>query len=63
MSDPKAPLYVEMDDLVPDFETASSLIREAGAQKLIYLPKKTIEVFTPQLFFCSFREAKASSVA
>lgn len=30
MSDPNAPLYVEMDDLVPDFKTASSIIREAG---------------------------------
>ena len=30
MSDPNAPLYVEMDDLVPDFETASSLIKQAG---------------------------------
>lgn len=36
MSDPKAPLYVEMDDLVPDFETASSLIREAGG--LVFIP-------------------------
>ena len=36
MSDPKAPLYVEMDDLVPDFETASNLIREAGG--LIFIP-------------------------
>ena len=36
MSDPKAPLYVEMDDLVPDFETASSIIREAGG--LVFIP-------------------------
>lgn len=36
MSDPNAPLYVEMDDLVPDFETASSLIRKAGG--LVFVP-------------------------
>lgn len=36
MSDPKAPLYVEMDDLVPDFKTTSSLIREAGG--LVFVP-------------------------
>ena len=36
MSDPNAPLYVEMDDLVPDFETASSLIRQCGG--LVFLP-------------------------
>ena len=36
MSDPKAPLYVEMDDLVPDFETASSLIKQAGG--LVFVP-------------------------
>ena len=36
MSDPNAPLYVEMDDLVPDFETASSLIREAGG--FVFIP-------------------------
>lgn len=36
MSDPKAPLFVEMDDLVPDFETASSLIKEAGG--LVFIP-------------------------
>ena len=36
MSDPEAPLYVEMDDFVPDFETASSLIREAGG--LVFVP-------------------------
>lgn len=36
MSDPTAPLYVEMDDLVPDFDTASSLIRECGG--LVFIP-------------------------
>lgn len=36
MSDPKAPLYVEMDDLVPDFETASNLIRQSGG--LVFIP-------------------------
>jgi len=36
MSDPNAPLYVEMDDLVPDFETASSLIKQAGG--LVFVP-------------------------
>ena len=36
MSDPKAPLYVEMDDLVPDFKTASSLIKKAGG--LVFIP-------------------------
>ena len=36
MSDPKMPLYVEMDDLVPDFETASSLIKQSGG--LVFLP-------------------------
>ncbi len=30
MSDPKTPLYVEMDDFVPDFETASNLIKQCG---------------------------------
>ena len=36
MSDPKTPLYVEMDDLVPDFATASNLIRQAGG--LVFIP-------------------------
>lgn len=36
MSDPVTPLYVEMDDLVPDFSTASNLIRQAGG--LIFIP-------------------------
>lgn len=36
MSDPNAPLYVEMDDFVPDFETASSLVRQAGG--LVFIP-------------------------
>lgn len=30
MSDPTGPFYVEMDDIVPDFETASNLIKECG---------------------------------
>lgn len=36
MSDPTTPLYVEMDDLVPDFATASNLIRKAGG--LVFIP-------------------------
>lgn len=36
MSNPKMPLYVEMDDFVPDFETASNLIRQAGG--LVFIP-------------------------
>ena len=36
MSDPKTPLYVEMDDFVPDFETASNLVRQAGG--LVFIP-------------------------
>lgn len=36
MSDPKTPLYVEMDDFVPDFEVASSLVKQAGG--LIFIP-------------------------
>ena len=36
MSNPEGPLYVEMDDLVPDFETAANLIREAGG--LVFIP-------------------------
>lgn len=36
MSDPNVPLYVEMDDLVPDFETASSLIKQVGG--LVFVP-------------------------
>lgn len=30
MSDPTGPFFVEMDDIVPDFETAANLIRECG---------------------------------
>ena len=30
MSNPEGPLYVEMDDLVPDFEVATKLIKVAG---------------------------------
>lgn len=36
MSDPKTPLCVEMDDFVPDFETASNLVRQAGG--LVFIP-------------------------
>ena len=36
MSDPTPPLYVEMDDFVPDFETASNLVRQAGG--LVFIP-------------------------
>ena len=34
MSDPTGPFYVEMDDIVPDFETASDLIKECGRKSL-----------------------------
>jgi len=36
MSDPKTKLYVEMDDFVPNFETASNLVRQAGG--LVFIP-------------------------
>ena len=36
MSNPECMLYVEMDDFVPDFETAANLIKESGG--LIFLP-------------------------
>lgn len=36
MSNPEGPLYVEMDDLVPDFSTAASLIRKCGG--LVFIP-------------------------
>lgn len=36
MSDPKTPLYVEMDDFVPNFEVASNLVKECGG--LVFLP-------------------------
>ena len=36
MSNPTCPFYVEMDDIVPDFETASNLIRECGGK--VFLP-------------------------
>ena len=36
MSDPKTPLYVEMDDFVPDFNTASDLVRKSGG--LVFIP-------------------------
>lgn len=36
MSNPTCPFYVEMDDIVPDFETAANLIRECGGK--VFLP-------------------------
>lgn len=36
MSNPACPFYVEMDDIVPDFETASNLIKECGGK--VFLP-------------------------
>jgi predicted metal-dependent phosphoesterase TrpH len=36
MSDPKTPLYVEMDDFVPNFEVASNLVKKCGG--LVFLP-------------------------
>lgn len=36
MSNPEGPLYVEMDDLVPDFQTAANLVRKSGG--LVFLP-------------------------
>ena len=36
MSDPTGAFYVEMDDIVPDFVTASNLIKECGGQ--VFLP-------------------------
>lgn len=36
MSDPNSPFYVEMDDIVPDFETASNLIKECSG--LVFIP-------------------------
>lgn len=36
MSNPECVLYVEMDDFVPDFNTAANLVREAGG--LVFLP-------------------------
>ena len=36
MSDPKTELYVEMDDFVPDFKTASNLVRQASG--LVFIP-------------------------
>lgn len=36
MSNPNMPLYVEMDDLVPDFNTASNLVKQAGG--LVFIP-------------------------
>ena len=36
MSNPEGILYVEMDDFVPDFNTAANLVREAGG--LVFIP-------------------------
>lgn len=36
MSNPEMPLYINTDDLVPDFEQASNLIRECGG--LVFIP-------------------------
>lgn len=36
MSNPECDLYVEMDDLVPEFNVAANLIREAGG--LVFIP-------------------------
>ena len=36
MSDPNTPLYVEMDDLVPDFNTAFNLVKQSGG--LVFIP-------------------------
>ena len=36
MSNPEGILYVEMDDFVPDFNTAAKLVREAGG--LVFVP-------------------------
>lgn len=36
MSNPSTPFYVEMDDIVPDFQTAASLIKNCGG--LVFLP-------------------------
>lgn len=36
MSDPNSPLYVEMDDIVPDFKIAANLIKECGG--LVFVP-------------------------
>ena len=36
MSDPNTPLYVEMDDLVPDLNTVFDLIKQAGG--LVFIP-------------------------
>ena len=36
MSNPRTPLYVEMDDFVPDFKIASDLIRQSGG--FVFIP-------------------------
>ena len=36
MSDPDSPIYVEMDEIVPDFETAANLIKKCGG--FVFVP-------------------------
>lgn len=36
MSNPSTPLYVEMDDMVPDLDTAINLVKESGG--LVFIP-------------------------
>lgn len=36
MSNPEGPLYVEMDDFVPEFDEAANLVRECGG--LVFIP-------------------------
>ncbi len=36
MSNPNTPLYVEMDDMVPDLDTAINLVKESGG--LVFIP-------------------------
>ena len=36
MSDPSGPLYLDMTDIIPDFDTAANLIRECGG--LVFIP-------------------------
>ena len=36
MSNPDSPLFVDMSDILPDFEKASSLVKEAGG--MVFVP-------------------------
>ena len=36
MSNPKTPFYVNMDDVLPDFETSCKIVKEAGGD--VFLP-------------------------